>query len=196
MCGIWACIGDFQDISISSAVENRGPDDYRQMKWPHAAFVFYRLAIRDLSPDGQQPFVRQIDDIEYVLVCNGEIYNYDLLTRTFPLLQLNSKSDCEIILALYLYLGKNMKAVLSYIQGEFAFVLVEIRNRVMVNGYAARDPYGVRPLFMGWNSSRIVFSSVLRGLTGGIVSPATVVQTTPGVVIYFQQDGKNNYKEK
>lgn len=109
---------------------------------------------------------------------------------------LQSKSDCEIVLALYLHLGKNMGAVLEHIRGEFAFVLLEIDGQTnhVRHGYAARDPYGVRPLFYGSiTTRRIVFSSLLKGLTGSIIDPSTAHQLPPGHLLVFGDQGNMHW---
>ena len=212
MCGIWVCVGEDSDVlslhEIFKANQKRGPDDFQIMKLANdtVTMVFYRLAIRDVRSEGMQPFLRQcsLTGDQYVLVCNGEIYNYDQLLEDFPMVQsrLASKSDCEIILELYLHLGNNMGAVLEYIRGEFAFVLVEIDGKTSTvrQGYAARDPYGVRPLFIGSSTttttSRIVFSSLLQGLSGGsIVDPSTARQLHPGHLLAFGAGGTVHWQK-
>jgi len=168
----------------------------------NATMVFHRLAIRDVRPEGMQPFVRRDCETgnEYALVCNGEIYNYEELLKIFPAVRsgLLSHSDCEVILALYLHLGKNMGAVLEHIRGEFSFVLLEIDGEtdIIRHGYAARDPYGVRPLFIGSGEKRIVLSSLLQGLVGAdIVDPSTARQLHPGHLLCFGTGGKINWQK-
>ena len=92
------------------------------------------------------------------LICNGEIYNYNelrqhLIDDSFQNSEdeddfiLTTQSDCEIIIHLYVRYG--IEATLNMLDGEFAFALMDAR---MENGeaklFVARDPYGVRPLFL------------------------------------------------
>lgn len=198
MCGIWVCVGDC-DVRMSprqyEALQKRGPDDTKILSLADAIMAFHRLAIRDPRPEGMQPFVRG----DCVLVCNGEIYNYDELLERFPALRsdLVSHSDCEIILALYLYLGRSMEAVLDHIRGEFSLVLLEMEadTETLRHGYAARDPYGVRPLFIGTGKDRLVLSSLLQGLVG-LVQPSTARQLEPGHLLCFGKDGETRWQRQ
>ena len=142
MCGILALLR--KKINIEEALESlkpRGPDSTKAINIDNFYFGFQRLRINDLSPAGMQPFV--IDDI--VLICNGEIYNHSLLTTLwFDNSKFASTSDCEVIIHLYKMFG--IKATLEALDGVFAFVLYDIKKKVL---FACRDRIGVRPLFVG-----------------------------------------------
>jgi len=99
---------------------------------------FHRLAINGLNIQSNQPLnIRNIS-----LICNGEIYNYKELYSILKV-KPTTDSDCEIIIHMYLRYG--IKQTLQLLDGVFAFVLYdELCNEV----YVARDPYGVRPLYM------------------------------------------------
>jgi asparagine synthase (glutamine-hydrolysing) len=103
------------------------------------------------------------------LICNGEIYNYkELFEELDDVIPLTS-SDCEIIIHLYKRYG--MDYMLQLLDGVFAFVLYDSHNLSL---YVARDPYGVRPLYMktGENTPTntttklIAFASELKVLNG------------------------------
>ena len=102
-------------------------------------FGFHRLAINGYQDEtSQQPL--KMDDC--VLVCNGEIYNWKELYRTLDI-EPETGSDCEVIIHMYKRFG--IQYTLDAIDGVFAFVLYDMESdRVIV----ARDPYGVRPLFL------------------------------------------------
>ncbi len=105
------------------------------------AFGHRRLSIIDLSPGGHQPMCTE--DSRYIIVYNGEIYNYreirgELINHGY---RFTSKSDTEIILNSYRKWGKNC---LQRFNGMFAFVLYD---RLSGHVFAARDRYGVKPLY-------------------------------------------------
>lgn len=109
-----------------------------------ATFGFHRLAINGLNEESNQPFI--INDI--ALICNGEIYNYkelyEMMGEPSPA---TTDSDCEVIVHLYLKYG--MEQTLQMLDGVFSFVLIDYRmNNVDSKLYVARDPYGVRPLYI------------------------------------------------
>ena len=108
---------------------------------------FHRLAINGLDNYSNQPI--RIGDI--TLICNGEIYNYRELYDSLSI-KPNTHSDCEIIIHLYLQFG--IEYTLQKLDGVFAFILCDSRidsintDNIESNIYIARDPYGVRPLYM------------------------------------------------
>ena len=112
---------------------------------------FHRLAINGLSSVSNQPF--EIDGC--ILVCNGEIYNYSKLAIENKI-KLLTESDCEIIIHIYRLYG--IEYTLHLLDGVFAFILYDtFLDKVFV----ARDPYGVRPLYMKkYSTQSINFNSI------------------------------------
>jgi asparagine synthase (glutamine-hydrolysing) len=106
-----------------------------------AALYHYRLAFRDLV-EGKQPLTD--GKRRATIIFNGELYGYqtlrDQLKKQF---EFQTRSDTEVILAAYLQFGENL---LDHIDGEFAFVIHDHRSG---NIFAARDGFGVKPLFFG-----------------------------------------------
>ena len=151
MCGILALFGE--DVETPSYLLNhRGPDGYASKKIGRCRMDFYRLAINDLTPTGMQPFIRD----KKMLVCNGEIYNHKRF-RYYE--ELKGTSDCEILIPVIDSFGI-FDAVKHHINGDFALVYTD-GNRVM----AARDPYGVRPLFYTrYDEGSIAFASEAKAL--------------------------------
>ena len=151
MCGILALFGE--DVETPSYLLNhRGPDGYASKKIGRCRMDFYRLAINDLTPTGMQPFIRD----KKMLVCNGEIYNHERF-RYYE--GLKGTSDCEILIPVIDSFGI-FDAVKHHINGDFALVYTD-GNRVM----AARDPYGVRPLFYTrYDEGSIAFASEVKAL--------------------------------
>ena len=188
MCGILACISTMDITKIKDGfdlISHRGPDDSDfcvidtyatspdQKK--NVVFGFHRLSIMDIS-HGMQPFV--VDEV--YLICNGEIFNHQELEQKYDI-QTKSKSDCEVIAHLYIKLGRNEQAareLCKLLDAEFAFVLYDKRNRVTV---AARDPFGIRPLFISYTEySNVYMASELKALS----FCQEVFQFTPGTVMY------------
>lgn len=170
MCGI-ICLLQYsgKSIDITKATEcldnirARGPDKQkysiiRANEKVEIFMGFSRLAIMDTSTAGQQPFT---DEHDNHVVCNGEIYNYKKIVNQYQI-SMKTDCDCEILLPLYNKIGfQNM--VRDELDAEFAIVLLDKKSGKI---YAARDRYGVRPLYYGYNNSTktIGFASELKAL--------------------------------
>jgi len=159
MCGIFAYLGkkySKEDLLTNfNRISDRGPDSSKIINVDNIVLGFHRLAINDLSDDGMQPFIN--DNI--YLICNGEIYNHnDLRSQYF--METKSNSDCEVIIYLYKLFG--IEKTCRMLDGVFSFVLYDKNiNKVFV----ARDPYGVRPLFIGHTlENELFFSSELKAI--------------------------------
>lgn len=165
MCGIFAaltkgCVIEFFDNF--NKISHRGPDATRIVNIPNSdvKMGFHRLAINDLSSNGMQPF--ELNNVW--LICNGEIFNHKELEKKYNF-NMKSSSDCEIILHLYHYHGRDKMAIarlLQEINGEFAFVLYDAYHK---NIYAARDEFGIRPLFYSLTSDGSFFASEMKSLS-------------------------------
>ena len=111
------------------------------MKDDTRAWGFHRLSINGMEPAADQPFYLK----NCRLICNGEIYNFRSLIAEFGLEgEYQSGSDCEIIIHLYRKIG--IHETLSRLDGVFGFVLYDYDNELT---YVARDPVGVRSLYIG-----------------------------------------------
>ncbi|GHT49200.1 asparagine synthase B [Bacteroidia bacterium] len=167
MCGIVG-IFDFkqstdkmrpQAITMAKKIRHRGPDWSGVYAGEKAILAHERLAIVD-PQSGRQPLYSP--DGKVILAVNGEIYNHqeirDRQAGTYPF---QTKSDCEVILSLYLEKGIHFLEDLS---GIFAFALYdEEKNSYLI----ARDPIGVIPLYMGWdNDGAFYVASELKALEG------------------------------
>lgn len=131
------------DIYYKNAelLKHRGPDCTKQLIINNKYLCFHRLSVIGLSNSANQPFYDKNNNI--ALMCNGEIYNDELLRKNLKY-NFKSKSDCEVIIPLYLKYG--FKETLKMLDGEFAIVLYDInKNKI----FAARDELGIRPLFIG-----------------------------------------------
>ena len=145
MCGIFALLNnDSTPEQIQSAFnlgKKRGPEGsvYRE-NYKQQIMGFHRLAINGLNEAANQPLI--IDNV--ALICNGEIYNYKELYKVCGVTPTTS-SDCEVIIHLYILYG--IDYTLGLLDGVFAFVLFDNRNKEYPIVHVARDPYGVRPLY-------------------------------------------------
>jgi len=200
MCGIFSLLNsnNFSEISEIFINEqfnkgkNRGPEYSKLLTTSNnAKFGFHRLAINGLNDKSNQPFM--ISDI--ILICNGEIYNYKYLYELMEI-KPETDSDCEVILHLYLRYG--IEQTLIMLDGVFAFILYDTKNK-QIN--AARDPYGVRPLYqlnnltnLNTDDCLIGFASELKCLSefNSICDSYTIVQFTPGTYSVFNYNYTNS----
>ena len=141
MCGIFGIVNYTYKNNKSNLIRHRGPDNSIQIINENKYFFsFFRLSINDLSENGNQPF--ETDD--YIIMCNGEIYNYKFLIKTFNL-QCKSSSDCEVICKLYETHSPHELAKL--LDGVFAISIYDKKQML----FLIRDRIGVRPLFYSVN---------------------------------------------
>jgi len=159
MCGIFyfqtlaqlslAQLKTLQENSILSS--HRGPDKSVFVKDDTRAWGFHRLSINGMDHAADQPFHLK----NCRLICNGEIYNFRSLIAEFELEgDYKSGSDCEIIIHLYRKIG--IYETLRRLDGVFGFVLHDYDNGIT---YVARDPVGVRSLFIGVSRHDGMFGS-------------------------------------
>jgi len=140
MCGITVFFGDHTVANLDTYFKRgskRGPEQYTYECNLDVHMGFHRLAINGLQPQSSQPLHFK----HYVLVCNGEIYNYKELIKKYDF-KMETQSDCEVILKLYDLFRENCVYELD---GEFSFVIHDLSDDHL---FAARDPYGVRPLYI------------------------------------------------
>ncbi len=167
MCGIVSILNVKQQtpqlrqkaLQMSKKIRHRGPDWSGIYCGGSAILAHERLSIVDPESGGQPLFS---PDRKQVLAVNGEIYNHqDIRRRYAGRYDFQTGSDCEVILALYRDKGIDFLEDLS---GIFAFVLYdEERDEFLV----ARDPIGVIPLYIGYDSDGTVYvASELKALEG------------------------------
>lgn len=131
-------------LQLSRRIRHRGPDWSGVWTGGRALLAHERLAIVDVE-HGAQPLLGRGGSV--ALAVNGELYNHKqleaALAEPYPFA---TRSDCEVILALYEQRGDDPASWLAQINGIFAFVLYDAgEDRYLV----ARDPIGVMPLYLG-----------------------------------------------
>jgi asparagine synthase (glutamine-hydrolysing) len=163
MCGICGVVGraDIDGIGAMNArLSHRGPDDEGTYlnQGSGIALGHKRLSILDLSSAGRQPM--HSDDGSFVIVFNGEIYNYrDLRERLVAKgFRFRSNTDTEVILKLYEAEGIDCVGSLN---GIFAFALWDSRRNAL---FLARDHFGIKPLYYIEKNGWLAFASEAKSL--------------------------------
>lgn len=137
------------------AMKHRGPDDsglwYNKENYS-AAFV--RLSIRDLSLNGHQPMVSSCGN--YVITFNGEIYNSNNYINQLKTLGVTFKSSSDTEVLLYAIIHFGIKKVLAEFDGMFVFSFYDLQQNKLI---IARDRVGIKPLYIGFNSNYLIYSS-------------------------------------
>jgi asparagine synthase (glutamine-hydrolysing) len=153
MCGITVFFGDHKVANLDTYFKRgykRGPEQYTYQCNQDVHMGFHRLAINGLQKESSQPLHFK----QYVLVCNGEIYNYKELIKKYNF-KMETHSDCEVILKLYDLFKEHCVYELD---GEFSFVIHDLSDNHI---FVARDPFGVRPLYINHVGESYCLSSDL-----------------------------------
>jgi asparagine synthase (glutamine-hydrolysing) len=161
MCGIFAIFGNNLPAKeviekCINALHNRGPEFNTYQQFANVILGFTRLAINGLTNAGNQPLT--VNNIS--VVCNGEIYNYKELAERWNIPLIEGSSDCQVLPTLFSKLEPT--AVCRTLDGVFAMAIVDLDAQTLT---LARDPYGVRPLFMGNGDGFQAFASEIKALT-------------------------------
>ena len=172
MCGfIAACFTEGRRPSVGALkagldqMVRRGPDAEETWRDEGVFLGHRRLAILDLDARSSQPFHSRCG--RYVLVFNGEIYNYEALKLQLLAsgVAFRTTSDTEVLLELFKAEGE---AMLPKLQGMFAFVIWDREKR---RAFAARDPYGIKPLYLAQVTGGVLLASQVKALMAtGLVS--------------------------
>ena len=195
MCGIAGIKGenigpDLKKMLIS--IKHRGPDgsgvfvdgkilhdDLGNLDVPQGSFGLGHNLLSIVGSEVSQPLTQD----NFVLVCNGEIYNFEKLKKEFNL-DFRTDSDCEVILSLIqrFYegsLNESIKKVINYLDGDYAFAVYDGTNFA-----AVRDPVGVKPLYYGKDEDkkRFAFASERKALWN--IGMSDVKTLPPDQMIY------------
>jgi asparagine synthase (glutamine-hydrolysing) len=172
MCGIVGVVFQNKPVSfhgvLDSAVDSmfqRGPDDrgicdiLDSSTGTCALFGHRRLSILDVSDAGHQPM--SIDNGQITIVYNGEIYNYREIRKELESFGHNFQSNCdtEVILVAYKFWGPDF---INRCNGMFAMAIWDSNSKKV---WFYRDRVGVKPLYLGFQSDRFYFGSVLSAIT-------------------------------
>ena len=145
----------------------RGPDGEAVWTDPDGmtGLAHRRLAIIDTSPAGAQPMRDAAG--RYTITFNGEIYNYKALRADLEAggYAFHTGSDTEVLLHLY---DRDGPAMVERLRGMFAFVLWDADERTL---FAARDPFGIKPLYYHDDRATIRLASQVKALLAGGAVP-------------------------
>lgn len=164
MCGIYASIGLPPDPDRIDRVAHRGPDGrgWDTFKSPAGPVCLghRRLAIIDLSTAGVQPMADRSG--RYHLVYNGEIYNYRELRAELTARGeiFATETDSEVLLRAFICWGRG---ALTKLRGMFAFVIYDRQTHTV---FAARDRFGIKPVYLAATSRTVAFASEIKQLLG------------------------------
>jgi asparagine synthase (glutamine-hydrolysing) len=167
MCGIAGIIGNFDLNQLDAMLlsqHHRGPDFTGKYSDSNFATLGHnRLAIIDLSSQSNQPF--SDNSGRYILVFNGEIYNYiELKAELKNQYDFKTESDTEVLLAAFMVYGKSC---LEKFNGMFAFAIWDTQEKTL---FAARDRFGVKPFYYTQKNNSLYFSSEIKALHAAGIS--------------------------
>ncbi len=166
MCGIFGfksikplAKSQWDEILTKGAkqIKHRGPDGegFATSTKGNMGFAHVRLAIVDID-SGQQPMVSP--DNRYMIIFNGEIYNYLELRREIGNNEFRTNSDTEVLLKAFEKWGADC---LSKLRGMFAFMIWDNFTQEL---FIARDRVGIKPLYYAITENGLYFSSEIKGL--------------------------------
>lgn len=162
-------------------LSHRGPDSQGRYLDAEVVLGHLRLKVIDLSDDGNQPICNENKDM--LMVCNGEIFNFQELRRELESRGhlFKSKSDNEVIIHSYEEWGAEC---LGKLRGMFAFAIWEERKKKL---FLARDRLGIKPLYYYFQEGEFIFASEVRAILATGLIPQEL--SNPGLLSYLQFGG-------
>jgi asparagine synthase (glutamine-hydrolysing) len=157
---------------MTNKLAHRGPDFGSTFIDETIALGHRRLSILDTSNAGAQPMWDSTE--RYVIVYNGEIYNYQQLKQRLPHISFKSSSDTEVILESFVKFGVS---VFNELNGIFAFVIYDTKSK---NIWVVRDRFGIKPLYYSQKNQSIYFASELKAL----IASGDIATTPSDTAIY------------
>ena len=164
MCGITGILhfGNIPDArdkvqGMTNALQHRGPDVEGLYNDDLISLGHRRLSIIDLSTSANQPFIDPSG--RFVLVFNGEIYNYRSLKEELSNYNFTTTSDTEVLMAAFITWGIDC---VHRLKGMFAFAMWDTRLEKL---WLVRDRLGVKPLLFAKINGCVLFASERRALT-------------------------------
>ncbi len=178
MCGL-VCLWNVGDEDMAwrmiAKLAHRGPDATNVVSQAGGPAVMAHCRLSIIGPqDGRQPIVQGNE----VLVANGEIYNHAELRAILGEELFQTASDSETILQLF---RSDVPRWVDRLDGMFAFVLAT-PDRIV----AARDPLGIKPLYMARIGKGLAFASEMKAFDGLGLS---AIEAVPPGTLYDSQDG-------
>ena len=144
--------------SAIKTLSKRGPDlQQTKILSPQVGFAHARLSIIDTSSIANQPMCDESG--RFTIIFNGEIFNFRELKEKFLAdVKFNSTSDTEVLLNLFIRVGKNC---LQHLNGFFAFAIYDNEKNEI---FLARDRFGIKPLHVYTDDKMLLFASELKAI--------------------------------
>lgn len=163
---------------MSQVSLSRGPDEQSIVCKKNWALAFNRLSIVG-GKKGSQPIYNE--DKSLILICNGEIVNHKEIKKRFLSDHVfRSTSDTEVILHLY---EKYKEKCLDFIEGQFAFIIYDLKRETV---FAARDKFGILPLFVyKGNGVLVMSSSIFSIIASGMVENKNLNENAIADIFFF-----------
>jgi len=176
MCGIAGIVSKTEKIELSQldkmaeSLYHRGPDASNKNIIKNVGFAHTRLSIIDPTSKGNQPFFNE----RYMLIYNGEIYNYiklkhDLESKGY---KFKSKSDTEVLF--FLLIHYSVDDVLNKINGMFAFAFFDSKKGKL---FLCRDRMGIKPLYYYIGNDQLLFGSEIKSISSIVDLKLDIPQT-------------------
>lgn len=164
MCGIFGAflnrgIEQERFEAATNSMAHRGPDAAAYYTDPNNKNIFLghrRLSIIDLNSTANQPM--HSADGRYVIVYNGELYNFKLLKEKIPHFVFKTQSDTELIVELFAVFGVE---VFAWFKGIFALAIYDTLEQQL---FLCRDQLGIKPLYIQRAEGKLIFASELKAL--------------------------------
>ena len=162
MCGISGFISKSftkEDlIKMNNKLSHRGPDatGFFFDKSRCIGLGHRRLSILDLSNAANQPMTSQCG--RYIMVYNGEVYNYLDVKNKLPIKHWNTNSDSEVVLEAFAHWGIEF---IHQLNGMFAIAIYDKKEDKL---FLFRDRMGIKPLYYFYNKKDLIFSSELKAI--------------------------------
>ncbi|MFQ5520287.1 MAG: asparagine synthase (glutamine-hydrolyzing) [Candidatus Methylomirabilia bacterium] len=184
MCG-FVCLWKIDDPALAQRmiekIAHRGPDDLKLIRPAHVPAVMAHCRLSIIGPhDGSQPIYSSED----LLVANGEIFNHADLRAILGESAFETESDSEAILHLF---RSNELRWIAKLDGMFAFVLATPERII-----AARDPLGIKPLYVARIRGGLAFASELKAFDGlglrevDAIGPGAMLDSVDGMRQWYR----------
>ena len=197
MCRFWISVGNqhiSEDINqellkrkLDQLLSSGGPDSQKLISNKNYIAYHARLAIQDLSPTSNQPFITSEGNI---LVYNGEIFNWPELAKEVPKEYINCHLNSDTKFLSILLENNLIERFISRFRGFFSFVFLSLNKKILI---FSRDCFGVKPLYISKRENEfLAFASTAEALT---IHPNISRELDPSAMELYMRYGFYPYSE-